>query len=130
MRTQIHVWSDYVCPFCLIADELIERAIVGRDDVDIVHRRMMTAFFRDDLDLGDHEVLVALASEVGLDTAGYRAALEDEHYAARHRRALADAARMDIRVVPTIVIGERRIDGVATEGVLRRALDDARLASA
>ncbi|WP_462418816.1 DsbA family oxidoreductase [Kytococcus sp. Marseille-QA3725] len=200
MRTQVHIWSDYVCPFCLIADELIERAIAGRDDVEVVHhphelrphptptlrpedaylpsiweravypmahrydvpmtlptvspqpytalafrgaqyaadhnlghayhRRMMRAFFVEDLDIGDRNVLTRLATEVGLDADAYRSALSDEQYTERHQLALAEATRMEIRVVPTIVIGERRIDGVADEGVLRRALDDAQRATA
>lgn len=194
MTAQIHVWSDYVCPFCLIADELIERAIADRPDVEVVHhahelrprpaptlrpedpylpdiwrravypmarrhgvpmrlptispqpytelafrgalyaldqgradayhRRVMTAFFREDLDIGNRAVLARLAEEAGLDPAAYAAALDDEGYAERHRQALAESARMDITVVPTIVIGARRIEGVATEGVIRRALHD------
>ena len=139
MSTKIHVWSDYVCPFCLIADELIERAITDRTDVEVVHhahelrphprptlrsedpylpdiwhravypmagrhevsmelpsmspqpytdlafrgaqyaadqgraesyhRRMMTAFFRENLDIRDRTVLARLAEEIGLDPA-------------------------------------------------------------
>lgn len=195
MTAQIHVWSDYVCPFCLIADEVIERAIADRPDIkvvhhahelrprpaptlrpedpylpdiwrravypmarrhkvpmrlpaispqpytdlafrgglyaldqgraDIYHRRVMTAFFRENLDIGDRVVLARLAQEAGLDPAAYAAALDDEEYAERHRQALAESARMDITVVPTIVIGTRRIEGVATEGVISRALDEA-----
>ncbi|WP_199440236.1 DsbA family oxidoreductase [Umezawaea beigongshangensis] len=195
MTAQIHVWSDFVCPFCLIADELIERAIDDRPDVEVVHhahelrprpvptlrpedpylpdiwqravypvarrhdvpmrlptispqpytelafrgaqyasdqnradvyhRRVMTAFFREDLDIGDRVILVRLAEEAGLDPAAYAAALDDREYADRHRQALAESARMNITVVPTIVIGARRIEGVATEGVIRRALHEA-----
>ncbi|MGI5347962.1 DsbA family oxidoreductase [Streptomyces sp. CA-250714] len=194
MTAQIHVWSDYVCPFCLIADELIERAISDRPDVEVVHhahelrprpaptlrpedpylpdiwqravypmarrhevpmrlptispqpytelafrgaqyaleqnradvyhRRVMTAFFRENLDIGDRVVLARLAEEAGLDPAGYTAALDDQEYAERHRQALAESVRMDIGVVPTIIIGTRRIEGVATEGVIRRALHE------
>lgn len=192
---QIHLWSDYVCPFCLIADELVERAITDRPDVEVIHhahelrarpaptlrpedpylpviweramypmarhhqvplrlptvspqpytelafrgaqyaaergrahayhRRVMTAFFRDDLDIGDRAVLARLAEEAGLDPVAYAAALDEQKYAERHRRALAESARMNITVVPTIVIGTRRIEGVATEGVIRRALREA-----
>ncbi len=195
MTVQIHVWSDYVCPFCLIADELLERAIVDRPDAEVVHhahelrprptptlrpedpylpevwrravypmarrhevpmrlptvspqpytelafrgaqyaleqgrggvyhRRVMTAFFRENLDIGNRVILTRLAGEVGLDPAAYAAALDDQEYAERHRQALADSVRMDITVVPTIVIGARRIEGVATEGVIRRALHEA-----
>lgn len=195
MSTKIHVWSDYVCPFCLIADELIERAITNRTDVEVVHhahelrphprptlrpedpylpdiwqravypmarrhdvamtlpsispqpytnlafrgaqyaadqgrgeayhRRVMTAFFRENLDIENRTILAHLAEETGLDPAAYTAALDNQAYADRHRQALAESARMNITVVPTIIIGARRIEGVATEGVIRRALDTA-----
>ncbi|WP_433325962.1 DsbA family oxidoreductase [Spirillospora sp. CA-294931] len=195
MTAQIHVWSDYVCPFCLIADEVIERMITDGAEVEVVHhayelrphpaptlrpedpylpdiwrravypmarrhqvsmrlptispqpytelafrgaqyasdqgranayhRRVMTAFFRDDLDIGNRAILARLAQETGLDPTAYAAALDDEEYAERHRRALAESARLDITVVPTIIIGVRRIEGVATESVLRRALHEA-----
>ncbi|QBI51887.1 DsbA family oxidoreductase [Streptomonospora litoralis] len=195
MPTRIHVWSDYVCPFCLIADELIDRAIDGRSDVEVVHhphelrpyptptlrpedaylpdiwqrvvypmarrygvamslptvspqpytgpafrgaqfaadhgvgdayhRRLMSAFFQEDLDIGDRGVLARLAAEIGLDGTAYSAALDQPEYAERHRRASAESAQADIAVVPTILIGARRIEGVAAEGVIRRALDEA-----
>ncbi|MGP3991270.1 DsbA family oxidoreductase [Streptomyces sp. 3N207] len=194
MTAQIHVWSDYVCPFCLIADEVIERAITDRPDVEVVHhahelrprptptlrpedpylpdiwqravypmarrhevpmrlptispqpytelafrgaqyaleqnradvyhRRVMTGFFRENLDIGDRVILARLAEEAGLDPAGYAAALDDQEYAERHRQALAESVRMDISVVPTIIIGARRIEGVAAEGVIRRAVHE------
>jgi len=190
---QIHVWSDYVCPFCLIADELIERVIADRDDVEVVHhahelrphptptlrpedpylpdiwtravypmarrhqvpmtlpsvspqpytatafrgaqyaaahgaahayhRRVMTAFFQENRDIGDRDTLAGLAADIGLDRVGYLDALDDDAYAHRHQLALAESAAMGITVVPTLVIGRRRIEGVATEGVIARALD-------
>lgn len=192
---QIHIWSDYVCPFCLIADELIERATVDRDDVEVVHhpfelrpdpvptlrpeddylptvwaravypmaerhgvslrlptispqprtalafrgsyhatdagrgaayhRAVLIAFFRDDLDIGDPDVLTAIAAEIGLDPHAFRAALAADDTAQRHRQALDRAAELDVSVAPTIIIGERRINGVADVGVIRRALDEA-----
>lgn len=191
---QIHLWSDYVCPFCLIADELIERAIADRADVEVVHhahelrpcptptlrpedaylpdiwaravypmaqryhvpmtlpsispqpytatafrgaqyaadhgaahayhRRVMTAFFRENRDIGDRNILADLAVDVGLDRVGYLDALDDDTYARRHQQALAESTAMRITVVPTIVVGRRRIEGVATEGVITRALDE------
>ncbi|MFD0203468.1 MULTISPECIES: DsbA family oxidoreductase [Saccharothrix] len=195
MTARIHVWSDYVCPFSLIAHEVIGRVIADRPEVEVVHhahelrprpaptlrpedphlpdiwqravyplarrhdvplrlpsvspqpytepafrgalyaadhgragpyhRRVRTAFFREDLDIGDPVVLARLAGEAGLDPAGYAAALDAPAYAERHRRALAESARLDITVTPTIVIGTRRIEGVATEDVIRQALHDA-----
>lgn len=193
MTGTVHIWSDYVCPFCLIADELIERAVSDLPGVEVVHhpvelrpyptptlrpeddylpsvweravypmagrygvpmtlptispqpytelafrgaqfaqdqgagqayhRRMLRAFFQEDLDIGDRDVLASLAGEVRLDPTAYLAALDDTAYSERHQRALSAAARLDISVVPTIVIGERRINGFASEGVIRRALE-------
>ncbi|MFE0026871.1 DsbA family protein [Amycolatopsis sp. NPDC059021] len=195
MTVRIHLWSDYVCPFCLIAGELVARVTADRPDVgvehhahelrprpartlrpedpylpdvwqravypmarrfgipmilptvspqpytelafrgaqyaaekdraDAYHHRVLTAFFREDRDIGDRGVLARLAEEVGLEPAGYSAALDDPVYARRHRQALAESARMDITVVPTIIVGGRRIEGVASESVLRHALDEA-----
>lgn len=192
MTKEIHIWSDYVCPFCLIADELIARVTADLDDVRVIHHphelrpypvptlrpedpylpevwqrsvypmaeqygvelrlptispqpytaaafrgfqfavdqglgnayhdRLLRAFFVENLDIGRVEVLTELASDVGLDPHRYRAALDDPVYVQRHEHALAEAAELEIRVVPTIMIGQRRIDGVATEAVLRRAL--------
>lgn len=195
MTVQLHLWSDYVCPFCLIADELIDRVISDTPGAELIHhphelrphptptlrpedeylpsvweravypiahrhqvpmrlptispqpytefafrgaqyagdhglarpyhRRLLAAFFREDLDIGDPAVLTTLATEIGLDPDGYATSLGDPVYAARHHRALAEAARLDITVVPTLIIGHRRINGVATEGVIRRAIDEA-----
>jgi predicted DsbA family dithiol-disulfide isomerase len=37
---------------------------------------------------------------------------------------LEESAALRITVVPTIIIGQRRIEGVATEGVIIRALEE------
>lgn len=193
--TTIHVWSDYVCPFCLIADAQIERATAARSDVrvehhayelrphptptlrpedeylpsiwrrsvypmarrhnvpltlpsvspqpytdvafrgsyfaaehgkaQVYHRRMLTAFFNDDLDIGDRAVLGELAADIGLDRADYLSSLDDERNIRRHREALAEATKLRISVVPTIIIGSRRIDGVASDAAIEAALDEA-----
>lgn len=194
--TTIHVWSDYVCPFCLIADEVIERAIADMDDVQVVHhphelrpyptptlrpeapylpsiweravypmarrygvpmelprvspqpytapafrgaalaeetgkgahyhRRVLTAFFREGLNIGDPDVLTRLARDVGIDGDTYRSALSDSRYKVRHDEALAHARALNISVVPTIIIGTRRLEGVASEDVIRRAVAENR----
>ncbi|GAA1203669.1 DsbA family oxidoreductase [Prauserella alba] len=195
MTVRVHIWSDYVCPFCLITDELLARATAARTDVEIehhphelrphpartlrpedpylpgvwttavypmarrlgvpmtlptvspqprtelafrgfqyasdrgvgavYHRRLLTAFFREDLDIGDRDVLVRLARDVGLEPTGFASALDDPSYARRHREALAESARRGITVVPTVFVGGRRLEGVVTENVLHRALDEA-----
>jgi predicted DsbA family dithiol-disulfide isomerase len=193
---KIKVWSDYVCPFCMLAEGPLEEAIkdVGVDvevewmpfelrphpqptlrpeddylpaiweravypmarrlGVDITlpevspqpytalafegyqyaaehelgtayTRRMFRAFFQESQDLGETDVLAALAVEVGLDEAGFRAALADGRYRAKHQDALREAAAHQVQSVPTILVGDTRIEGVPRTAQLRKAILDA-----
>ncbi len=72
------------------------------------------------------DVLAALAVEVGLDEAGFRAALADGTYRARHQEALREAAAHQVRSVPTLLVGDIRIEGVPRPAQLRKAILDAR----
>ncbi|MGY5005024.1 DsbA family oxidoreductase [Streptomyces griseus] len=193
---KIKIWSDYVCPFCMLAEGPLEEAIddIGaevevewmpfelrphpqptlrpEDDylpdiwkravypmarrlgVDITlpdvspqpytalafegyqyaaehglgtayTRRMFRAFFQESQDLGQVDVLVTLAGEIGLDEAGFRAALADGAYRARHQEALREAAAHRVQAVPTLLIGDTRIEGVPRPAQLRKAILDA-----
>ncbi|MFJ2739254.1 DsbA family protein [Streptomyces sp. NPDC087440] len=194
---KIKIWSDYVCPFCMLAEGPLEEAIadVGVEvevewmpfelrphphptlrpedpylpeiweravypmaralGVDITlpdvspqpytalafegyqyaadrglgtayNRRMFRAFFQENQDLGQLDVLTALAGEIGLDEAGFRAALEDGTHRARHQDALREAAAHQVRSVPTLLVGDTRIEGVPRVAQLRKAILDAR----
>ncbi|MFK0252362.1 DsbA family protein [Streptomyces sp. NPDC090445] len=193
---KIKIWSDYVCPFCMLAEGPLEEAIgdVGADveiewmpfelrphpqptlrpeddylpriweravypmarrlGVDIklpdvspqpytalafegyqyaaehglgtaYNGRMFRAFFQENQDLGQIDVLTALAGEIGLDEAGFRAALENGTHRAKHQEALREAAAHQVQVVPTFLIGDTRIEGVASTAHLRKAILDA-----
>jgi predicted DsbA family dithiol-disulfide isomerase len=194
----IRIWSDYVCPFCMLAERPLAEALAGfgpgevevewqpfelrpypqptlrpedpylpavwqrsvyplarRLGVDITlptvspqpytrlafegfqyaaehgrgdayTRRLFRAFFQEDRDLGDPAQLTALAAEVGLDAGAYRAALDAGTYRERHRRALREAAAHAIRSVPTLLVGDTRIEGVPQPAPLRRAVLAAR----
>lgn len=195
---KIKIWSDYVCPFCMLAEGPVEEAIkdVGAEaevevewmpfelrphpqptlrpedaylpaiweravypmarrlGVDITlpavspqphtalafegyqyaaehglgtayNQRMFRAFFQENQDLGQIDVLVALAGEIGLDEAGFRAALTDGVHRDRHQEALREAAAHQVRSVPTILVGDTRIEGVPRPAQLRKAILDA-----
>ncbi|MEU8890347.1 DsbA family oxidoreductase [Streptomyces sp. NPDC048442] len=193
---KIKIWSDYVCPFCMLAEGPLEEAVkdVGVDveiewmpfelrphpqptlrpeddylpniwksavypmarrlGVDITlpdvspqphtalafegyqyaaekglgaeyNRRMFRAFFQESQDLGEIDVLTTLAGEIGLDEAGFRAALADGSYRAKHQDALREAAAHRVQAVPTILIGDTRIEGVPRTAQLRKAILDA-----
>lgn len=86
--------------------------------------RALQAFFQEQRDLGDPEVLVALAEEVGLDPQEARQALDAGTYREAHRQALEHAYReMAITGVPTIVAGDERITGVPDVRRLEQAFD-------
>ncbi|MEC0232174.1 DsbA family oxidoreductase [Paenibacillus alba] len=135
MALTIKVYSDYVCPFCLLAEAQLEQAAAERDVIidympfspqpythlafegfqfakeqgkgKAYNSRMYTAFFQDNLDIGDIDVLTQLAEELGLDGAGFRSALEQRTYQEHHRQALQHAYQeANITAAPTFVIGD------------------------
>lgn len=193
-KLKIIIYSDYVCPFCLLAESVLSEAIGDRDisiewrafelrpepvltlrvedgylpaiwknavypraeqlgvrihlpsispqprtgkafellamaqDKGLDHlysMQVLRAFFQRDLDIGDPEVLIELAVEVGLDAREARAALDSGTYAGRHREALRHAHEdMAITSVPTIVVGERIFRGTPPLNALQQALDE------
>lgn len=200
LSNSIVVYTDYVCPYCLLAETVIRRVIDGHD-VPIEWRpyelrpdpvptlrvedpylpsvwersvypmaeklgvaiklpeispqprtqkafegfqlaqekglgetysnRFLRAFFQEEQDIGDIEVIVRLGEEVGLDGAELRAVLDKGTYSFSHRKALEQAKEeANISAVPTILIGDRRFQGVPSEGELRAALQEAGLLNA
>lgn len=188
----ITVYSDYVCPFCLLAEEVISEAI-GEQDIDIhwhafelrpypvptlrpedsylpaiwqqavyplakrlgvpiqlpsispqprtakafelllmaqdqgldheYSMRVFQAFFQQDRDIGDLEVLVDIAKDIGLDENEARQALENGTYTERHCEALRHAnEEMAITSVPTIVVGKQVFRGTPSVEQLRQAI--------
>jgi len=192
MTLSITIYTDYVCPYCLLAEQVIEETIQGLD-IDIRWRpfelrpdpvptlrvedpylpkvwnqsvypmaerlgvpiklpsispqprtdkafevfamadtqglghafsmRALKAFFQEEKDLGDQEVLADLGSDAGLDRDAVLNALKEGTYRAQHQQALRHACEeMAITSVPTIVIGHRIIRGVPTQQELEQAL--------
>ncbi|MCX2738931.1 DsbA family oxidoreductase [Pontibacter anaerobius] len=86
--------------------------------------RMFTAFFQEEQDIGDIEVLVKLAGEVGLDKQEYREALEKNKYKAAHLKELKHAyEEVDISAVPTFIIGNKIVRGLLRQDDLRRLIE-------
>lgn len=190
--TKIHVYSDFVCPYCLLAEEVLtpvaaeenaeivwhpfelrpdpvptlrvedpylpsvwERSVypmakkLGLDiqlpsispqprsrlafegfafarEQDLGHAYSMCifeAFFVEDQNIGDIDVIVAAGVSAGLDGDQLRQSLEDGLYRLRHVEALRHAAKdVNVKAVPTIIIGEDRIEGMPDAEQVRRAL--------
>lgn len=187
-RTKIRVWIDFVCPYCLLGEQLIRAATDGLD-VDIVwmpfelrpyptptlrpeddylptawkhgvypaaeqlgvpirlptvspqpytrkaflglqyaveHGRgdayvdaVLRAFFQEDRDIGDTDVLKAVIEGLGLDPAGLDAVLASPLHGARHDAALREAREAGIRAVPSAAVGNRLFSGMPQPEVLR-----------
>jgi len=87
-------------------------------------RAVMRAFFQQGRDIGDIMVLTELALGIGLNPVAMQKALESNAYKEQHERALRQAYdENNITVVPTIIIGQHRYQGLPTKNWLINALD-------
>ncbi|MDP7343921.1 MAG: DsbA family oxidoreductase [Alphaproteobacteria bacterium] len=87
-----------------------EGALAARDEgkAEAYNHRMFTAFFQDELDIGNADVLGDCAAEIGMDRKNFRAALDDS----LHRQECEEQLRfgrdiLAINSVPTFVIDNR-----------------------
>jgi predicted DsbA family dithiol-disulfide isomerase len=190
----IKVYSDYVCPFCFLAEKPLKEAVKGKDveiewmpfelrpfpnktlrpeedylqttwkqsvypmaermGVNIVlpnvspqphthlafegyqyakekgkaneyNDRMLRAFFQEEKNIGDVDVLTELAAEIGLDQKDFRHILETRKYKAAHQKALEHAYHeAEIQAVPTFVIGDTKIAGLLPKEKLEKIIED------
>ncbi|WP_392543333.1 DsbA family oxidoreductase [Oryzobacter telluris] len=78
---------------------------LGREDE--VTDRVMRAWYSEGAQIGDREVLVALAVEAGLDEAVVREMLEGDDFGIDVRTDLALASQIGISAVPTFVLDQK-----------------------
>jgi len=74
---------------------------------DAVEERLMRAYFTEGEALGDHEVLVRLGAEAGLDAEEVRAVLAEGRFVDAVRSDEAEAAALGARGVPFFVVDRR-----------------------
>jgi predicted DsbA family dithiol-disulfide isomerase len=85
--------------------------------------RMFTAFFQEEQDIGDVDVLTRLAGEIGLEEQEFREALASRKYREAHQQALRHAYKeAGIQAVPTFIIGDKVVRGLVREEDLRRLI--------
>ena len=101
--------------------------LAGRHGLqDAMKERLMRAYFTEGEPLGDKAILVRLATEVGLDAAEARAALEGEAFADTVHADEELAARIGIRGVPYFVLDRRYgVSGAQPSELLLEALEKA-----
>lgn len=85
----------------------------------------LKAFFQEEKDIGDHEVLASLGEGAGLNRADVLEALAEGRYRERHQAAQKHAVEeAKISSVPTIMVGNKTFTGVPNPSDLRKALND------
>ena len=86
---------------------------------------VLRAFFQEDQDIGQIDVLTKIALRAGLDPADFEAALRDGRYRDAHEQALSMARAQGVNSVPAFRIGQRWLPGVQEASTLERALREA-----
>lgn len=86
--------------------------------------RLFEAFFKENKDIGQIEVLSKLAEEVGLDPEEYQKALEQRSYKEQHQQALRHARQVGIQAVPSFQIGNKLYQGVIQKEQLKKLLQE------
>lgn len=195
MTIKVKVYSDYICPFCFLAEKPLEEAIQGKDvevewmpfelrpypneqfkpegnylqstwnrsvypmaermGINIVlpsvspqphthlafegyqyakeqgkgnayNNRMFRAFFQEEQDIGNIDVLTKLAGEIGLDEIEYREALTTRRYKEAHQEALKHAyEEANITAVPTFDIGGTTVRGMRSKEDFEQIINEA-----
>jgi predicted DsbA family dithiol-disulfide isomerase len=87
----------------LLVTELARERGIHRE----VHDRLMDAYWAEARNIGDPEVLRALAVEAGLDPADVDDVLADDAYADRVRASTADAQSIGITGIPAFALDGR-----------------------
>lgn len=192
-KVRVYVWTDFVCPYCLIAEGPIKEAVEAenaelvwmpfelrpsptptlrpednylqtswRDGVYPTARRMgvdiklptispqpysrtafigmqwaadqgkrndyveavLRAFFQQDRDIGDVEVLKDIVRNLALDADAFETALSDPELARRHDEGLKLSEDVGVRAVPTVLIGNRLFSGLRDGLKMREAIRD------
>jgi len=88
------------------------------------HHKVFSAFFQEEQNIEDIEVLTNIAGEVGLSKDDFKDALVTRKYREAQQEALKHAYdEAKISAVPTFVIGEEVIQGLATKEKLAQVID-------
>ena len=95
----------------------------GRDVFACIHERLFRGYFGERRNIGDPEVLMAIAEECGMDERAVERAWTDPGYAERLQQYHDAAARIGVNGTPTYVINnERALVGAVETDDLREAL--------
>ena len=93
----------------------------GREKFYGLHDKLFTAFFVDSQNIGDRNILRALAASCGIPKDAVESAWGDQKYQQRIMSNYHAARQHEIQAVPSFIFGERKLTGVVTEDTMRSA---------
>lgn len=96
----------------------------AHDRFDAVHRALFEAFLVEGRDIGRVDVLTEVGRAHGLDWTDTRATLDVDKHAEAVAEGRAAAERLGIRGVPTLLAGERRLEGLHAPDTIAAFLED------
>jgi predicted DsbA family dithiol-disulfide isomerase len=89
------------------------------------NHRILKAFFQEEKDIGEIDVLTELAAEVGLNGEEFKKALETRKFKETHQKALHHAyEEAKITAVPTFIIGDRVLPGLYSQEAFEQVIEE------
>lgn len=95
----------------------------GQERGDGFHQAVFKAYFVENSNIGDPDVLADLAAAVGLDSQAARGVMADRRFAQQVDEDWTAAAEKSVQAVPTFFAGSRRLVGAQSYEKLARLVN-------
>ena len=82
------------------------------------------AYFQEENDIGDVNVLTRLAGQIGLNEVDFKESLLTRKYKEIQQKYLEEATRFQIQSVPTLIIEDKVFTGIRSKETLEKAIEE------
>jgi len=97
---------------------------LGKEIFYKLHENLFSAFFVDEKNIGDREILKSIAHQCGIDDVTIESAWTDSKTRQTILKNFDQARQHNIQSVPSFVFGERVLTGVVAEKTMRNAAEE------